>query len=40
MHANYHTSPGSYVHQMEIVDGGNMALLGGVGPWDWQPLIT
>ena len=32
MHANYHTRPGSYVHQMEIVDGGNMALLAGVGP--------
>lgn len=32
MHANYHTQPGTYVHQMEIVDGGNMALLAGVGP--------
>ncbi len=32
MHANYHTSHGSYIHQMEIVDGGNMALLAGVGP--------
>jgi threonine dehydrogenase-like Zn-dependent dehydrogenase len=32
MHASYHTRPGSYVHQMEIVDGGNMALLAGVGP--------
>jgi L-sorbose 1-phosphate reductase len=32
MHANYHTHPGSYIHQMEIVDGGNMALLAGVGP--------
>jgi threonine dehydrogenase-like Zn-dependent dehydrogenase len=32
MHANYHTRPGSYVHQMEIVEGGNMALLAGVGP--------
>jgi threonine dehydrogenase-like Zn-dependent dehydrogenase len=32
MHANYHTTPGSYVHQMEIVDGGNMAILAGVGP--------
>lgn len=32
MHANYHTSPGSYVHRMEIVDGGKMALLAGVGP--------
>ncbi len=32
MHANYHTKPGSYVHQMEIVQGGNMAILAGVGP--------
>ena len=32
MHANYHTTPGSYVHQMEIVDGGKMAILAGVGP--------
>ena len=32
MHANYHTNPGSYVHQMEIVSGGNMAILAGVGP--------
>jgi threonine dehydrogenase-like Zn-dependent dehydrogenase len=32
MHANYHTTPGSYVHTMEIVDGGNMAILAGVGP--------
>jgi L-sorbose 1-phosphate reductase len=32
MHANYHTSPGSYVHNMEIVQGGNMAILAGVGP--------
>jgi len=32
MHANYHTNPGSYIHQMEIVNGGNMALLAGVGP--------
>ncbi len=32
MHANYHTKPGSYVHQMEITDGGKMAILAGVGP--------
>lgn len=32
MHANYHTSPGSYVHKMEIVNGGKMAILAGVGP--------
>ncbi len=32
MHANYHTTPGSYVHKNEIVDGGKMAILAGVGP--------
>lgn len=32
MHANYHTTPGSYIHNMEIVDGGKMAILAGVGP--------
>lgn len=32
MHASYHTRPGSYIHQMEVVDGGNMAMLAGVGP--------
>lgn len=32
MHANYHITPGSYVHNMEIVDGGKMAILAGVGP--------
>lgn len=32
MHANYHTTPGSYAHRMEIVDGGKMAILAGVGP--------
>lgn len=32
MHANYHTAPGSYKHNMEIVDGGKMAVLAGVGP--------
>ncbi|HDR68507.1 MAG TPA: L-sorbose 1-phosphate reductase [Bacteroidaceae bacterium] len=32
MHANYHTRPGSYIHEMEIVNGGNMAILAGVGP--------
>ncbi len=32
MHANYHTTQGSYIHQMEIVDGGKMAILAGVGP--------
>ena len=32
MHANYHTTPGSYQHKMEIKDGGKMAILAGVGP--------
>jgi len=32
MHACYHTRPGSYLHNMEIVQGGNLALLAGVGP--------
>jgi threonine dehydrogenase-like Zn-dependent dehydrogenase len=31
-HVNYHTTPGSYEHKMGIVEGGNMALLAGVGP--------
>ena len=31
-HANYHTTPGSYVHKMEIVEGGSCAILAGVGP--------
>lgn len=32
MHANYHIKPGTYVHDMEIVDGGRMAILAGSGP--------
>ena len=32
MHAMYHITPGQYVHQMEIKDGGKMALLASVGP--------
>lgn len=32
MHASYHTTPGSYVHRMDIAEGGNMAILAGVGP--------
>ena len=32
MHANYHTKGGSYVHSMGIKEGGNMAILAGVGP--------
>ena len=31
-HAQYHTTPGSYVHSMGIIEGGSMALLAGVGP--------
>ncbi len=31
-HAMYHTKPGSYVHQMGIVEGGKLALLASVGP--------
>jgi len=31
-HVNYHTKPGSYVHEMGIVAGGKMALLAGAGP--------
>ncbi|MCL2544984.1 MAG: zinc-binding dehydrogenase [Clostridia bacterium] len=31
-HVNYHTKPGSYVHEMGIVPGGKMALLAGAGP--------
>jgi threonine dehydrogenase-like Zn-dependent dehydrogenase len=31
-HASYHTRYGSYVHEMGIKEGGNLALLAGVGP--------
>lgn len=31
-HANYHTTPGNYLHNMGIMPGGNMAILAGVGP--------
>ena len=31
-HAHYHTEYGSYIHKMGIVEGGNMAILAGVGP--------
>jgi threonine dehydrogenase-like Zn-dependent dehydrogenase len=31
-HVNYHTKPGSYEHIMGIAEGGNMALMAGVGP--------
>jgi threonine dehydrogenase-like Zn-dependent dehydrogenase len=32
IHANYHTTPGSYHHQMGIRENGNMAILAGAGP--------
>jgi threonine dehydrogenase-like Zn-dependent dehydrogenase len=31
-HANYHTKPGKYDHEMGIKEGGNSAILAGVGP--------
>jgi len=31
-HANYHTTPGSYVHKMGTVERGCMAILAGAGP--------
>jgi len=31
-HASYHIPPGTYVHNMGIRQGGNMAILAGVGP--------
>lgn len=31
-HANYHTAPGTYIHEMDIKKGGKMAILAGVGP--------
>lgn len=31
-HANYHIKPGTYVHDMGTVKGGNMAILAGAGP--------
>ncbi|WP_320129485.1 zinc-binding dehydrogenase [uncultured Sphaerochaeta sp.] len=31
-HAMYHTKSGSYVHEMGIVEGGNLAIIAGVGP--------
>ncbi len=31
-HANYHMKPGSYVHTMEPMPGGTMAILAGAGP--------
>lgn len=31
-HAMYHTTGGSYVHDMGIVEGGNLAIIAGVGP--------
>ena len=31
-HASYHVAPGTYVHEMGIRKGGNMAILAGTGP--------
>jgi len=31
-HANYHTTPGVYIHKMGIIEGGNCAYLGAAGP--------
>jgi len=31
-HAQYHTKPGSYAHEMGIIEGGSLALLASVGP--------
>lgn len=31
-HANYHSAPGSYHHEMGIVEGGKMAILAAAGP--------
>ena len=31
-HASYHVPPGTYIHEMGISEGGNMAILAGVGP--------
>lgn len=31
-HANYHTTSGTYVHEMGIREGGNVAILAGAGP--------
>ncbi|MBR0464612.1 MAG: zinc-binding dehydrogenase [Clostridia bacterium] len=31
-HAQYHTKPGVYTHDMGIVEGGNLAILAGAGP--------
>jgi threonine dehydrogenase-like Zn-dependent dehydrogenase len=31
-HASYHVHPGTYIHDMGIKEGGNMAILAGVGP--------
>lgn len=31
-HANYHTTSGTYIHEMGIREGGNVAILAGAGP--------
>jgi len=40
LHANYHIKPGTYVHDMEIVEGGRMAILAGVGPMGLAMINT
>ncbi len=43
--ANYHTESGKYEHKMGIKEGGNMAILAGVGPMglgaiDYASMLT
>jgi L-sorbose 1-phosphate reductase len=38
MHASYHTRNGSYVHEMGIKEGGNMAILAGAGPMGFAAI--
>jgi L-sorbose 1-phosphate reductase len=38
MHASYHTRYGSYVHEMGIKEGGNMAILAGAGPMGFAAI--
>ena len=38
MHASYHTKYGSYVHEMGIKEGGNMAILAGAGPMGFAAI--
>jgi L-sorbose 1-phosphate reductase len=38
MHASYHTRNGSYIHEMGIKEGGNMAILAGAGPMGFAAI--